>query len=105
MAYSKGRKIANWVLFGLAVTIYVITTIICGMFFGSNTHKQEGVEIIFFLIFAYECIAYFACFILSLIGTLAANIKRREQKVFFPPIITLVLSVITWIVFFLVSFL
>ncbi len=37
---SKGLKITNWVLFGLATTINIITTIICGMFFGSNTHEQ-----------------------------------------------------------------
>ncbi len=91
-------------MFGLATTINIITTIICGMFFGSNTHEQEGVEIIFFLIFVYECIAYFACFVLSMIGTLIANLKRGERKIFFSPIIMLLLSVVTCIIFFLIAF-
>jgi len=86
-------------LFGLATTINIITTIICGMFFGSNTHEQEGVEIIFFLIFVYECIAYFACFVLSMIGTDLKHLIEALASLHGDG-----LSVVTCIIFFLIAF-
>lgn len=103
----KGR-IIGWIFFGLAAVVYFIATFYFGIVFGEviadyESGETAGLAAVFLIFLIFGSSAYIVSIAFSIIGTLVANIRRGEQKFFFAPIITLGLSVLTWIIFLLIG--
>lgn len=101
-------RIIGWICFGIAAVVYLIVTCYFGIGFADATADNKegetlglGVVLIIFLVFG--SIAYLVDAVVSIIGTIAANVKRGERKFFFAPIITLALSVLTWVIFVIIG--
>lgn len=106
-ATGKGRVIAGWVLFGIALAVYIVVTAYFGVGFTQAVAKaasDDGIELalmkVIFLIFG--TLLYLVAFFLSLVGTLVANIKRGGWRLQIAPIISLGLSVVTYVAFIVV---
>ncbi len=95
----------GWICFIAATAVYLIATCCFGYGFlstGADYRAGESVGYValFLLFMIYGSIAYAVAAVISIIGAIVANVKRGERKFFFAPVIILVLSVLTWCVFF-----
>lgn len=104
---NKARVI-GWVCFWIALIVYAAATCYFGIGFADAIAAYKSGESLGFatwllLFMVFGSIAYAVSTVVSIIGALAANIKRGENKFFFVPVITFALSVLTWIVFYLIG--
>lgn len=61
-----------------------------------------GLAVVFLVFLVFGSLAYAVGAGVSIIGIIVANVKRGEKKFFFAPVISLVLSVLTWLIFVLI---
>lgn len=97
-------RIIGWVCFLIATAVYLLATCYFGNGFASaiaayKSGEPIGLGAVFLIFVVVGSIVYAVDAVISIIGAFVANVKRGERKFFFAPIITLALSVLTWIVF------
>lgn len=106
-AVKNTAPIIGWVCFAIAAVIYLIATVYFGLAFAeviaeNNLGEGVGRAVVFLVFLVAGSLVYAVDAGVSIIGFIVANVKRGEKKFFFAPIITLVLSVLTWLIFVLI---
>lgn len=99
----RTRLMAGKILFWITMVVFIITTIFFAVTFASTLSSSGGMAVLLIFFLMFGSIAYGVCLLLSIIATVVINVKRGEQKLFYAPIITLTLSVVTWSIFLLIS--
>lgn len=104
---KNAARIIGWVCFAIAAVIYLIVTVYFGLAFAeviaeNNLGEGVGLAVVFLVFLVFGSLAYAVGAGVSIIGIIVANVKRGEKKFFFAPVITLVLSVLTWLIFVLI---
>lgn len=101
-------RMIGWICFGIASAVYFIATCYFVIGFASAisdyiSGETVGIDVVFLVFLIVGSIVYAADAAISIVGAIIANLRRNERKFFFAPIITLVLSILTWMIFFLLG--
>lgn len=101
-------RIIGWICFAIASAVYLIATCYFAIGFASAiadylSGETVGIGVVFLVFLIIGSIVYAAVAAISMIGAIVANVRRRERKLFFAPMIPLILSVLTWMIFFLLG--